>query len=270
MCVCVRLCVCVCVCVCLCVEAQWPDGLVARICNRKVPSSSPGQEKKVACVVSLDKALYSHCLSPPSCKNGTWLRLGRQRTVGLHKYHPLVAVVQVGLRVPTPSVTMQFSASWCTLAQSQEDLSARAQRSCVARRKPGSCSQTAWPRKRQLLTLLLFALCVCVCVYATVCPCVGVCVWRGVCTYVCSWVLNKGRIVQLSQCLCCDCWVTVFTCRSACMVVGNYPGSCLGMPVSACACVLCVCVFVCVSVEHWWRGVNIAVRWLQLSTVDWG
>ena len=44
LCVCV-VCVCV-VCVCVCVEAQWSDGLVAWVCNRKIPSSSPGQEKK--------------------------------------------------------------------------------------------------------------------------------------------------------------------------------------------------------------------------------
>ena len=53
--------------------ARW---LGRRIWKRKVPSSSPGQEqgkkekKKSHCVVSFDKALYSHCLSPPSCKSG--------------------------------------------------------------------------------------------------------------------------------------------------------------------------------------------------------
>ena len=75
-CVCVRVCVCVCVCVCR--EAQWSDGLVARICNLKAPSSSPGQ-KKATCIVSLDKALYFHCLSPPNCKNGYLTLVGETK-----------------------------------------------------------------------------------------------------------------------------------------------------------------------------------------------
>ena len=65
-------------CVCACVWRRSGLVLRARICNCKVQSSSPGQEqkKKATCVVSLDKALYSNCLILPSCKMGTWLRLG--------------------------------------------------------------------------------------------------------------------------------------------------------------------------------------------------
>ena len=84
MCVCVHACVrvcacaCVCVCVCACVrEAWWPiDRLQLRAKDLKVAGSNPGHSN---CIESLDKAVYSHCLSSPSCK---WvpdrLRLGRQ------------------------------------------------------------------------------------------------------------------------------------------------------------------------------------------------
>ena len=128
--------------VCVC-EAQWPDGLVAWICNRKVPSSSPGQEKKVACVVSLDKPLYSHCLSPPSCKIGYLTSVGEAKD-------------RWAARIPSSSgcgpgwTPGAHAISHCAVQRllvhtgpSQEDLSARAQRSCVAHRKPGSCSQAA-------------------------------------------------------------------------------------------------------------------------------
>ena len=76
--VCVCVYVCVCVCMCGGAVAWW---LGCRIWNHKVPSSSPSQEqkKKAACVVSLDKALSSHCLSPPSCKNGYLTSVGEAK-----------------------------------------------------------------------------------------------------------------------------------------------------------------------------------------------
>ena len=37
------------------------------------------RKKKAACVMSLDKALYSHCLSPPSCKNGYLTSVGEAK-----------------------------------------------------------------------------------------------------------------------------------------------------------------------------------------------
>ena len=74
-------------------------------------------------------------LKIPSCEIGYLTSVGEAKDRWVAQIPSLVAVVQVRLRVLTPSVTVQFSASWCTLALSQEDLSARAQRSCIVHRK---------------------------------------------------------------------------------------------------------------------------------------
>ena len=56
------------VCVCVCV---WPGGGGAAFGIVRFQVQALAKRKKnAACVVFLDKVLYSHCLSPPSCKNG--------------------------------------------------------------------------------------------------------------------------------------------------------------------------------------------------------
>ena len=73
---------CVCECVCVEVEAQWPGGWCAGFgiwnCMFQVQALARNK-KKTACIVSLDKALYSHCLSPPSCKNGYLTLVGEAK-----------------------------------------------------------------------------------------------------------------------------------------------------------------------------------------------
>ena len=122
-------------------------------------------EDSFFCVVPLDKALYSHCLSPPSCSNGYLASAGEANHYQLH-YNISVAVVQVGLRVPTPLVPL---CSWYPLVRTglaTGGLSARAHRPGVAHRIlacPG-CVTTKWQ-----LSICLLPLCVCVCV----CVCAG-------------------------------------------------------------------------------------------------
>ena len=67
--------------VCMYVEVQWPGGWGAGfgIIRFQVQAPARNKNKKSHCVVSLDKALYSHCLSPPSSKNGNLTSVGEAK-----------------------------------------------------------------------------------------------------------------------------------------------------------------------------------------------
>ena len=137
----------------------WCLGRGFVIVRFQVQAPARNKKKKATSVVSLDKALYSHCLNPPSCKMGTWLRLGRQSTARHTTFTIVVTLVRVGLWVPTTSVTVRL-APLMSNGPTSGGLSARAQISC-------SSAQESWETRRcdqlwQLKTLLL-ALCVCVC-----------------------------------------------------------------------------------------------------------
>ena len=74
--------------------------------NPRVGGSNPGLG---LAVVTLSKSLYPHCSSVPSCKIGTWPRLGWQKKGQNHQSHwqcQEPGEVQVGLWVPTPH-------QWC-------------------------------------------------------------------------------------------------------------------------------------------------------------
>ena len=125
--------------------------------------------------MSLDKALYSHCLSPPSCKNGYLTSVGEAKdrwvagipsssgcgSGGASGAHAISHCAIQRLLVHTGPVSGGFVSVGPMILRSAQEILA-----LVSRRRDR--------KKRQLLTLLCFALSVCVCV------CVCVCVWECV------------------------------------------------------------------------------------------
>ena len=104
LCVCVQLYMCACVYMCTYIwhaRSPWPSGYASRLCCRR-PGFKHSQGWCLNCVLffscDIDTCIQFPHKRIPSCKIGTqlWLRKGKPPTVS-----KVIAVVQVGLRIPT-------------------------------------------------------------------------------------------------------------------------------------------------------------------------